>query len=436
MKRDLEEGSPRGSAGAEGSGWSRVKAVVGEGAVGGAVGEVTERTALLANTITGGIIGGGISELGFKDETVTTYDPEQLTGWKAIFTLSGTIFSVRAMWQILGIQLSVMGLIALCLFRYVQDPHSYQTETMSVVVKTISVLIGFMLGLFLSSSLNRWWDTVKSVQLLFGVIKKLVMLASSLEIKDEQRGTLARRGVLSVRMLETELTRPTDKEFKRRFDELQAVEQITQEERDVLDSVPLDQRSFFTWVLISNYLKQYHNMMDPISYDRIVTLVLDGLSAVSALRTLLHFQFPFIYMHMLAFMVHMANFLTAIGTGITLGLLYARERETHFLAKDDKLSGLPDPSAVINEVLFFLVQAFFYQAFLSIGAALSFPIATKSSKQAYRLPFEPMVAALDQQLRIMDKLGSVTLADTGDLFQQQQPSRESSQTSSSLRRAR
>jgi hypothetical protein len=275
---------------------------------------------------------------------------------------------------------------------------------MSIVVKTISVLIGFMLGLFLSSSLDRWWDTVKSVQMLFGVIKKLIMLASSLEIRDDQRATLARRGVLSVRMLETELTRPTDEMFKKRFDELQEMGKITAEERMVLEKVPLDQRSFFTWVLISNYLKQFHNLMDPISYDRIVTLVLDGLSAVSSLRTLLHFQFPFIYMHMLAFMVHMANFLTAIGTGVTLGLLFARTRAENFRESDSKLVSLPDPSAVMNEVLFFLVQAFFYQAFLSIGAALSFPVATENSKQAYRLPFEPMVQALDRQLNIMNEL--------------------------------
>lgn len=341
---------------------------------------------------------------GVKDETVTTYDPESLTGWKAIFTLSGTIFSVRAMWQIIGLELFVMSFIALCLFRYVKDPHAYQTETMSIVVKTISVLIGFMLGLFLSSSLDRWWDTVKSVQSLFGIIKKLILLARSLEIRDDQCATLARRGVLSVRMLETELTRPTDEMFKKRFDELQEMGKITAEERMVLEKVPLDQRSFFTWVLISNYLKQFHNLMDPISYDRIVTLVLDGLSAVSALRTLLHFQFPFIYMHMLAFMVHMANFLTAIGTGVTLGLLFARTRAENFRDADKKLVTLPDPSAVLNEVLFFLVQAFFYQAFLSIGAALSFPVATENSKQAYRLPFEPMVQALDRQLNIMNEL--------------------------------
>jgi hypothetical protein len=341
---------------------------------------------------------------GVKDETVTTYDPETLTGWRAIFTLSGTIFSVRSMWSIIGMELFVMSFIALCLFRYVKDPHAYQTETMSIVVKTISVLIGFMLGLFLSSSLDRWWDTVKSVQQLFGVIKKLIMLASSLEIRDDQRATLARRGVLSVRMLETELTRPTDEMFKKRFDELQEMGKITNEERALLEKVPLDQRSFFTWILISNYLKQFHNLMDPISYDRIVTLVLDGLSAVSSLRTLLHFQFPFIYMHMLAFMVHMANFLTAIGTGVTLGLLFARTRADNFRHADSKLATMPDPSAIMNEVLFFLVQAFFYQAFLSIGAALSFPVATEDSKQAYRLPIEPMVQALDRQLTIMNEL--------------------------------
>jgi hypothetical protein len=349
---------------------------------------------------------------GVKDETVTTYDPESLTGWRAIFTLSGTIFSVRSMWQIIGMELFVMSFIALCLFRYVKDPHSYQTETMSIVVKTISVLIGFMLGLFLSSSLDRWWDTVKSVQFLFGIIKKLLLLASSLEIRDDQRATLARRGVLSVRMLEVELTRPTDEIFKKRFDELQEMGKITTEERMILEKTPLDQRSFFTWVLISNYMKQFHNLMDPISYDRIVTLVLDGLSAVSSLRTLLHFQFPFIYMHMLAFMVHMANFLTAIGTGVTLGLLFARTRADNFRKSDEKLLGLPDPSAVMNEVLFFLVQAFFYQAFLSIGAALSFPVATENSKQAYRLPFEPMVQALDRQLVIMNELAGDSYSPT------------------------
>jgi len=397
MQRDLEEGKTRGGP------------------------QDTEQTPLIGREVeekeqSAGFLGnvqdalfssaGRFDQISFgvKDETVTTYDPESLTGWRAIFTLSGTIFSVRAMWQIIGMELFVMSFIALCLFRYVKDPHAYQTETMSIVVKTISVLIGFMLGLFLSSSLDRWWDTVKSVQMLFGVIKKLIMLASSLEIRDDQRATLARRGVLSVRMLETELTRPTKEMFKKRFDELQEMGKITAEERMILEKTPLDQRSFFTWVLISNYLKQFHNLMDPISYDRIVTLVLDGLSAVSSLRTLLHFQFPFIYMHMLAFMVHMANFLTAIGTGVTLGLLFARTRSDNFRKSDEKLVSIPDPSAVMNEVLFFLVQAFFYQAFLSIGAALSFPVATESSKQAYRLPFEPMVQALDRQLVIMNEL--------------------------------
>jgi len=393
MQRDLEEGKTR--SGPRDTEQTPLLA-----------GEEEDKGGLLKNVQDSLFAPGRFDQISFgvKDETVTTYDPDSLTGWRAIFTLSGTIFSVRSMWQIIGMELAVMSFIALCLFRYVKDPHAYQTETMSIVVKTISVLIGFMLGLFLSSSLDRWWDTVKSVQSLFGIIKKLIMLASSLEIRDDQRATLARRGVLSVRMLETELTRPTDEMFKKRFDELQEMGKITSEERSVLEKTPLDQRSFFTWVLISNYMKQFHNLMDPISYDRIVTLVLDGLSAVSSLRTLLHFQFPFIYMHMLAFMVHMANFLTAIGTGVTLGLLFARTRASDFRNTDKKLVGLPDPSAIVNEVLFFLVQAFFYQAFLSIGAALSFPVATENSKQAYRLPFEPMVQALDRQLVIMNEL--------------------------------
>ena len=44
---------------------------------------------------------------------------------------------------------------------------------------------------------------------------------------------------------------------------------------------------------------------------------------VSSLKTMMTFQIPFIYVHMLAFMIHFVNVMTAIGTGVRVGLLLA-----------------------------------------------------------------------------------------------------------------
>ena len=54
-----------------------------------------------------------------------------------------------------------------------------------------------------------------------------------------------------------------------------------------------------------------------------------------------------------------------------------------------------DVNSMVNAVLFLIVQAFIYQAFLTIGAALSFPI----TGSAYRIPLKAMVDALDNQLK-------------------------------------
>merc|ERR1719253_307644 len=100
---------------------------------------------------------------------------------------------------------------------------------------------------------------------------------------------------------------------------------------------------------------------------------------------------PYIYVHLLAFMIHFVNFLTAIGTGVQVGLLIAQARKGNYHM---------DVNSMVNAVLFLIVQAFIYQAFLTIGAALSFPI----TGSAYRVPLKSMCVALDGQLKLMNYL--------------------------------
>jgi hypothetical protein len=338
---------------------------------------------------------------GISGETVTTYDADSLTRWTAVCRLNGTIFSVASIWRNMGALFLLIVVLTLSIFRYVSDPHNMQSEALGLVARSISALVGFILGLFLLSSLNRWWETITAITGLFEVIRALVLLASSRHFSDDARRTLARLGCLCTFMLEIELTDPTPASFEERFDDLQRRGKLTKEERLVLSGAPMDQRSYFTWVMIKNFLVPYRGAMDAISYDRLVELIMEGMTRVRVLRTLLHFQFPFIYIHILAFLVHMSNLLAALGSGVTLGILFARSRHSNFLDQNSKLHSMPDPNTVVNEMVYFFVQTFFYQAFLNIGSSLTFPLSSPHTKRAYRLPFEKMVASFEAQVGIM-----------------------------------
>merc|ERR1719460_3223235 len=122
--------------------------------------------------------------------------------------------------------------IAGLLYFFAKDPGQWDSESMTGVIKTMTVSIAFLLGMFLSSCLGRWWDTVKSIESLFGSIKKLLMTAINLELPREFCESLARACVLSVIMMEFEMTiqkipGKQEDNWKARLEELEENGQIT-----------------------------------------------------------------------------------------------------------------------------------------------------------------------------------------------------------------
>merc|ERR1719420_2856553 len=121
-----------------------------------------------------------------------------------------------------------------------------------------------------------------------------------------------------------------DENWKNLFDELEANGQMTANARSVLEQVPAMERSFFSWSIVSSELCDIRDDLttggvpDTVAYDRLCELVGVGTSSVSALKTIMTFQIPFVYVHMLAFMVHAVNVLNAVGAGIQIGVAYAQ----------------------------------------------------------------------------------------------------------------
>jgi len=358
----------------------------------------TQSTPLLDKTK--GLLGNLIP----KETIITSYDPEALTKWSAIFTVSGSIFTQRSMWAIMFAQIFLAFSVAGIVFFTVRNPNNFSAEgSITSVIKTISVMITFLLGLFLSACVGRWWETVKSLEGLFGACKKLVMTSINLEVPKDARQQLAERCVLSVMMLHIEMKAGRDPKgaaedwdkFKKQY------AKDDEEVHTVLyeSGIPEQQRSFYAWVLVSSTLTELRkkitipgtNEPDSVAYQALCGLVQDALANVSALKTVMAFQLPFVYAHMLAVMVHSANILTSIGTGVTVGLMIGT---SHINNKPT------DVNAIGGEFFFLLFQAFIYQAILTIGTSLSFPVGSA----CYSLPLGEMTDKLKAQLYRMNSL--------------------------------
>lgn len=369
---------------------------------------ITPRVDVLWGNISSLVKGGLPIPLPFpSEEPITTYDPEELTNWRALVAIAGTVFAQRMVVGIIALQFITACMVVALFYYFVRDPAGYSVDTTKDIIKTITISIAFLLGLFLSACVGRWWSTIKELEKLFGAVKKLVMTAINLGLPGHSRSVLSRRLVLSIRMLDAELQSckktalepdfDEDVYWQRVLDDMRETKKIRDDELGLLRRAPSRQRSFFSWSLVSKELKYHRKTLcgtqgsDVLGYDRLCGLVQDGLGALSAIRTTSSFQLPYIYVHLLAFMVHLVNMLTAVSIGVTVGIMFSKSR-----AGQAPL----DFNALASNGVFLVVQAFVYQAFLTIGAALSFPL----TGTAYNVPLGKMVNTLDAQLTLMNKL--------------------------------
>jgi len=372
---------------------------------------VDESTSLLAGP---DILTARIGALAEDDTCVIQYDPVMLTSLSTLSVLRGSIFFQGAMWKVVLVAVAITAVVAVAIVKAIEkydhiNPNSFSTETISSVIRSVTVAMAFLLGLFVNNAMGRWWGIIKDFEQLFLSAKQLVAFLLHIEADEDIRMTVARQSVLSIEMLRFEKVVHTmeghpEDNWRKKFDKLALKGHMLEEDRACLQTVPTEDRSFYCWAMISKAMRSIDETHPRISVH-VYKVVQEGMAAVSGFKTASSFQFPFLYTHMLAYMVHLVNMLTAIGAGITIGLVVARSQVS---PKD--ASGLPtvpiDASQVFKEFLFLFIQVFLYQAFLGIGAALSFPVVPKGHGAMYRLPVAEMITSLRSNLARMNRLAS------------------------------
>jgi len=346
-----------------------------------------------------------------EDQVVTKYDPIELTRVSTLFIFKGTIFGQPSMWYVLLLAFAIVGFLAVGVYKLIErfdqyDPESFSTETIGSVIRSVTVAMAFLLGLYVNNAMSRWWDIIKAFESLFGAVKKLVGMLIALDVSPQCREEVARRCLLSIEMLrfeqiESKLHGNPEDNWKELFDELMKDGALSKQERESLEMVSPQDRSFTTWTLVSKSIKAQKEQIKD-TFKTVLKIVQEGTSAVSQLKSVANFQFPYLYTHMLAWMVHLVNILTAVCSGITIGIVVAR---AHQSKKNSAGYRQPiDVSAIFKELLFLFIQVFLYQAFLAIGAALSYPIVPKGHGAMYRMPLQEMIAGLRKTLVKLNEL--------------------------------
>merc|ERR1719321_1373157 len=122
--------------------------------------------------------------------------------------------------------------------------------------------------------------------------------------------------------------------------------EMTKEERNALEFMPPIERPMAGWALVSQAIRPIDDTQ-PRASVHVYKVVQEGIGAMQALQTAASVQFPYLYTHLLAYMVHLVNILTSLCAGVTIGIVVARAR-----AAQKGSAQQVDGSAIFKEILF------------------------------------------------------------------------------------
>lgn len=354
-------------------------------------------------------------------ERVMEYETYHLGTWQTLFYINGTIWRNTLLWTMVGRLLLVSLVVGVVIFCISADPTSIQSSKFQQVSGLLKVFVGFLLGFFLTSSVNRWGEAVSGFLSLCNAIKNLVMMLHALGAPHERIDKVKRYGILSAEFLVLEMRVRTNHELKQQevikmLDKFVEDGSLSEDEAAVLVDVKDHAALMWVWVvsLISRASQDQEvpNMASP-TYGRLVMLANSAEEGIRQVRVASKVQLPFVYVHTLALLVHINNLLCAVGFGCTVGTSIAAILARLGLHIWGRSAG-PDEGSIAKDVqsitmafVTSFVVPLMYQAFLQIGLLLAQPFDNPSSSIS-AVPASRMIAEMQRELVDQEKMANST----------------------------
>jgi len=354
-----------------------------------------------------------IESLGFNDfvpegktpyvKDAMTYHTTFLKGWQVFYVLSNTIWVQRALWQMMGRLFLVTLMVGFGSFMFMPDASHVDASRFREITAVLNIFLGLMLSFFLRESVARWVKCVDGFLGLFNAIRNLAMQLHALGVDKKRANICLRYGVMSAIILISDLKRMglTVQESNAKNDAMWAkLSSLPQTRENQFYSVSTQEQNLLKgtndtpgqlWIWIASLVGRMALDGDVLpmaspTYGRIINLCQVAQDEIRVIRAAMFVKTPFLYVHTLATLVHVTNFLFAVALGFVLGTSLegiAKYAESCWYPEGYTDTKLKRPAEegqiIIIELLKCVLAPMLYQAFFMLGCSVSCPFANPDS---------------------------------------------------------
>lgn len=301
-------------------------------------------------------------------EKLIKYDDQHYVGFAALWSLRGTYLVSSTIWLTCSVYWVLCALmVALGWFLHERKVPLDSPENVAhfeTLAGYFTALIGFMLGMFVSTLVGRWWSVRNNcIGGLWGAIDDLnLILAIHMPSPNDRP---LKENVLRLCLLSHRLVYNQAQGKEKRHDLEKHVHRglMTTEELDILEHEASKSQTVWVWIgqlihKIANEGKiKYKEMLVP-QLDILCTKARGSIGQAFAYTDT---QLPLPYVHMLATAVIISNFLVALKCGLVIGRVLGPNTQMNYLV-------------LAVQICHVVVIPFFYHAFLNLGSALANPL--------------------------------------------------------------
>jgi len=369
----------------------------------------------LAEKVRGDVFARGVPTSEDEEWDSTQYDITSITSWTAFTMVEGCAWDNVSLWKCTGQALLVSILVTTTVY-FIPDAVFIKPERIEKLGTFLNVFVGLLLGFFLSSSMNRWWNCVTAFLELLDAVRSMQMQMTALGVSQERSETLSRYGILSAWLLHLSLNsecvsrpstpdvNPTKESEKERIAKIwKQVEElrpnlVQEDEKQVLMQYSECYALLWTWVASLIGRMSQDGEIPPMpspTYGRILNIVQQAYGSIRDVRAVHMIKAPFIYIHTLAILVHVNNILNAISFGLILGIAFTT-------GNADSKSGVRFDrhwSAVLTSVFMSfctsMLAPVLYLALLEVSVCVAQPFTYADAK----IPGHRFIRALEDDLK-------------------------------------
>jgi len=307
-------------------------------------------------------------------------------------------------------------LICMVTLLLVPRPDRLQVAKFTEVSKYLNVVVGLLLGFFMSSSMNRWHSCVNGFLELLDAIRNLQMQLVALGVPDKESHLILRYSFASAWLLYGQLLVEThvgkeaqnaaraimwEKLHKKiaRIDQTGNTMLLTDIEISALK--PTRDPPGMMWMWVAAYIGRLaqDGLIPPMAsptYGRIMSLCESAHGGIRNVRAAISVQAPLTYTHMLATLVHINNLLCALTLGVVAGVAIGTSLMAHdmhlYTSRDASWNeSTRDWQTLLVTFLYCTIGPCLYQALLIIALHLAQPFDTEDAK----IPFDRLLHSLE-----------------------------------------